>query len=81
MKKHVTDELERTTDEHATGNGDEDSKECDEDVDKEESPKHPPKKRPKLDLSAFFKKGKESDEDFVLGNKDGDEDEDKEYSD
>ncbi len=39
MKKHIIDELEKTTDEHATGNGDENSKECDEDVDKDESPK------------------------------------------
>ena len=81
MKQHVIDELETTIDEHATGNGDKNSNDGDEDVDTDESPKHRPNKRPKLDVSAFFKKNKESDKDFVLGNKDGDEDEDEEYSD
>ena len=80
MKQHVIDELETTIDEHATGNGDKNSKDGDEDVDTDKFPKHRPKKRPKLDLSAFFKKGEESDKDFVLGNKDGDKDEDEEYS-
>jgi hypothetical protein len=77
MKQHVIDELETTIDKHATGNGDKNSNDGDEDVDTDKSPKHCPNKRPKLDVSAFFKKDEESDEEFLLDNKDEDKDEDK----
>jgi hypothetical protein len=40
MKQHVIDELEMTIDEHATGNGDKNSKDGDEDVDTDKFPKH-----------------------------------------
>ena len=76
MKQHVIDELETTIDKHATGNGNKNSNDGDEDVDTDNSPKHRPKKRPKLDVSAFFKKDEESDKEFLVDNEDKDEDED-----
>ncbi len=83
MNEHVNDELSKTTDEHAEGNGEEkaDEKQAnanDEDIDNDDSGKRPPTKKHKVDMSKYFKTtGEESDNDdeYVLREKDEEEEE------
>jgi hypothetical protein len=83
MNEHVNDELNKTTDKHAEGNGKEKADEeqanaNDEDIDNDDSGKCHPTKKHKVDMSKYFKTtGEESDNDdeYVLREKDKEEEE------
>ncbi len=83
MNEHVNDELNKTTDKHAEGDGEEKADEeqanaNDEDIDNDDSGKRPSTKKCKVDSLKYFKTtGKESDNDdeYVLREKDEEEEE------
>jgi hypothetical protein len=83
MNEHVNNIVNKTTDKHAEGNGKEKANESqvnakDEDIDNNDSGKHPPTKKRKVDMSKYFKTtGEESDNDdeYVLREKDEEEEE------